>query len=338
MATFPAWECDLLKALGAPCSQNNLTALNLWAQSEGSVTNNPLATSGYGAGRTVCVAQCGSSSPIFEYDNEADGVAQMSKFLSGSYYTAIVRAFQQDAGLAAIFQAINSSPWCKGCQNGQYPIALSQAVGGKGPGVNPNVGAGGSANPGSPAGAQPGSGLSACVLQLPGFLFFSGPCLVTKGNVKWFSGAAALVAGTGLAVFGIVLLASTGFGSPGAKQAVGKVAKTAGLGASLFAGPEVAAGAGIASKAGGAAKKAPARTAAAAPRTSSPPVAGRRESREIERRFREAERQQGPIGPRGGNPTATRIASRERRGTTAPGAGRRMSEAERRRIRATQPF
>ena len=53
MANFPQWEYDLLKGIGAPASQNNLAALNFWAQSEGSVTNNPLATSGKGAGASA---------------------------------------------------------------------------------------------------------------------------------------------------------------------------------------------------------------------------------------------------------------------------------------------
>ena len=231
MATFPQWEYDLLKALGAPASQPNLTALNLWAQSEGSVTNNPLATSGKGAGASACVAQCGSTSPIYEYATEAQGVAHMASFLQGSNYTAIVRAFVQNSGLAAIYQAINNSKWCSGCQNGQYPIDLAKQVGGNT--IVPasstvGTGTGGPAGGGGSGGSADTSGLSTCVIQLPGFLFFSGPCFLTKGGVKWLSGAAALIAGVGLAGFGIVLLASSGFGSPGAKQAAGKVAKAAG--------------------------------------------------------------------------------------------------------------
>jgi hypothetical protein len=316
MATFPQWEYDLLKALGAPPSQNNLTALNLWAQSEGSVTNNPLATSGRGKGATKCVAQCGGTSPIYEYDTEADGVAQMSGFLKGSYYTAIVRAFAQDAGLAAIFQAINSSPWCKCCQNGQYPIDLSQAVGGKAPGTSPSVGTGSGGTAAGGGGSSSGSNLSQCVIQLPGFLFFSGPCFLTKGGVKWLSGVAALMAGSAIGMFGVVLLAAYGFDRSGAKQAAGKVAKTVGIGGALLAGqPEVAAGVAATSR-----RSAPRQAPASA--ASEPATAGRRESRQIERRFRETERQQGPIGPRGGNPTSTRVAARERRGTSVPGAPR----------------
>jgi hypothetical protein len=330
VATFPQWEYDLLKALGAPASQNNLTALNLWAQSEGSVTNNPLATSGKGVGATTCVAQCGSSSPIYEYDTEAHGVAQMAQFLKGSYYTAIVRAFVQDSGLAAIYQAINASSWCKGCQNGHYPTELFSAANGTSPSTSPTVGTGSATGAG---GSGSGSSLSECVIQLPGFLFFSGPCFLTKGGVKWLSGVAALGAGVLLGGFGVVLLASAVGKSTGATSAVGKVAKTVGIGGSLLAGqPEVAAGI----EARSALRPKPASSSAAprGTRTSSGgsgsssgsgsdlPAAGRLESRRIERRYQDAQRQQGPIGPRGGNPTANRVASRERRGTSVPGARR----------------
>jgi hypothetical protein len=263
VANFPQWEYDLLKALGAPASKNNLTALNLWAQSEGSVTNNPLATSGQGAGATVCVAQCGSTSPIYEYDTEADGVAQMARFLKGSYYTSIVRAFTDDAGLAAIFQAINSSPWCKGCQNGQYPVDLSQAVGGKDSEISTTVGSG--AAPGQ-KGAAAGSSLSQCVIQAPGFLFLSGPCFLTKGGVKWLSGAVCIWAGAVMAGFGVVLLASAVGKSTGATETAKKGARTIGIGGALLAGqPEAAAGIAQLSKTdvlGSAAKKAGAKSVA----------------------------------------------------------------------------
>ncbi|HXA33025.1 MAG TPA: hypothetical protein VNV87_12255 [Acidimicrobiales bacterium] len=356
MAKYPEWEYELLRYLGTPAPltndgmdaqyPNSLLALNLWAQSEGSVTNNALATSGRGAGATTCVAQCGSSSPIYEYDNVADGVAQMGRFLQGSFYTKIVSSLVGNASLSDIFSAINSSPWCKGCQSGQYPVALSQAVGGKSPGVSGTVGTGTSTGSGQgTAGASAtGSDLSTCVIQLPGFLFFSGPCFLTRGGVKWLSGIAALTAGTVIGAFGVVLLAAYGFNASGAKGAVAKVA-------GAVPGP-----AGKAAKLAGSGSS-PARKATKAPTvglgpstgapagpssgSSSPPVAGRRESRQIERRFRETERQSGPIGPRGGSPTSQRVASRERRGTSVPGAGQRMSEAQRRearRQRASQPF
>lgn len=325
MATFPQWEYDLLKSLGAPASQNNLTALNLWAQSEGSVTNNALATSGRGAGATTCVAQCGSTSPIYEYATEADGVAHMAAFLKGSFYSQIVRSFAQDAGLAAIFQAINASPWCKGCQNGQYPVALSKAAGGGSASTSPTVGAGsaGSTSSGgssSSSSGGSGSSLSQCVIQFPGLLFFSGPCLLTKGGVKWLGGAAAMIVGAGIGAFGVVALAAWGFDASGAKQAVGKVA-------GALPGPagNIAKGVGAAGGGGGSGSRTSRSSTPPKPiSVTSPevPTAGRRESRQIERNYQSSVRQQGPIGPRGSNPTATRVASRQRRGTSIPGARR----------------
>lgn len=320
MATFPQWEYDLLKALGAPSSPNNLAALNLWAQSEGSVTNNPLATSGQGAGASKCVAQCGSSSPIYEYDTEANGVAQMSSFLKGSYYTAIVRAFQQDAGLAAIYQAINSSPWCKGCQNGRYPIALANQVSLPGSqSTNPTVGTG-QASSGSGGGSSGGSGssLQDCVIKFPGLLFLSGPCILTKGGVKWLSGMAALVVGTGLGMFGVVVLAAYGFDASGARRAV---TRTAGA-------LPTPVGRAIRATGGGSRSRNVSRGTSS---RGSLPTAGRRESREIDRRYAETVRQQGPIGPRGG----TSQASREFR--SRPGYGRGFPEQRQRIMRPTGP-
>lgn len=341
MAKYPQWEYDLLRYLGTPAPltnegmdtqfPNSLLALNLWAQSEGSVTNNALATSGKGVGATTCVAQCGSSSPIYLYDTEANGVAQMGRFLQGSFYTKIVSALVSNADLATIYGAINSSSWCKGCQNGQYPIDLSQAVGGKAPGVSGSVGTGGTAGGQGGAGANPqGKDLSGCKFSGPSFdfLFFkASTCLLSQGQWKAVSGAIALAAGVALGGFGVILLASSGFGSPGAKQAVGKVASAVpGLGTA----GKITRGTGA-----GAAKPTPtpARRQAPAAPASQPATAGRVQSRQIERRYEQTQRDQGPIGPRGGNPTATRVASRERRGTSVAGPG----SSERRR-RASQPF
>jgi hypothetical protein len=341
VATFPQWEYGLLSALGAPASTNNLTALNLWAQSEGSVTNNALATSGRGAGASTCVAQCGSSSPIYEYDNVGDGVAQMARFLGGSYYTGIVRAFQQDAGLSAIYSAINASPWCKGCQNGQYPIALSNAVGGKKVSTSPTVGggAGGGTGTGTGTGAG-GTDLSSCVVQFP--LSFSTPlgsvggCLLNKGQLKWLTGAVAIVAGLGLASFGVIMLAAYGYDNSGAKQAVNRTARTIGVGTSLLAGqPEVAAGIAATSRRGSTTRSRPRASSSDGERR-----AGRLESADIERQYRETVRQQGPIGPRGGSATSQRVRERQRRGTSVPGSGRPRTPEQRRRARerAAQPF
>jgi hypothetical protein len=352
---FPAWESLLLADLGAPNSVNNLTALNLWAQSEGSVTNNGLAASGQGAGATICVAQCGSSSPIYEYDNPTDGAAHMAQFLKGSYYTAIVRAFQQDAGLAAIFQAINQSSWCKGCQGGNYPEVLAAAAAGKTPAINPGVGGGGGGTttptsaPGSPAPAQtcqwgisvPTAG-SAVVSFFTLGLVNTGStqqiCFISKSQWKALSAAFLIAAGAGLTAFGIILLAAWGFDRSGAKQAAAKIT-------GFIPSPAAQAVRAGARRTPAPASSSPARRSAPTPAagrrtTEELPTVGRRESAEIERQYRETVRQGGPIGTRGGSATSERVAREQRRGVSVPGGGRprTFEQRQRARERARQPF
>jgi hypothetical protein len=231
----------LLAALGAPKSASNLQALNYWAQSEGNVINNPLATSGQGAGATTCVAQCGSSSPIYEYATEAQGVAQMARFMGGSNSAGIVHALQQDAGLAGVYQAINGSKWCAGCQNGHYPVQLYQAVLGSGGSVSSGVGSGAGGSPGGGTGGAATPGPKSCALGITvpsagnaivsvltlGLVNTGGQntiCFVTGGQWKALKSAFFIAAGIGIGGFGVIVLAAWGFQATGAKRAVGKVA------------------------------------------------------------------------------------------------------------------
>lgn len=341
MAKYPEWEYELLRYLGTPAPlsndgmdaqfPNSLLALNLWAQSEGSVTNNALATSGRGAGATTCVAQCGSSSPIYEYDNVADGVAQMGRFLQGSFYTKIVSALVGNADLGAIYQAINSSPWCKGCQSGQYPVDLAKAAGGGSAGISGSVGTGsssGGAGAGGSGASPQGKDLSQCKFSGPSFdfLFFkASTCLMSQGQWKAISGAVALATGVVVAGFGIVLLASAVGKSTGATAAVGKaVSALPGPAGKIIKGTG-AAGSGSTSPA----RSAPAIRPPATPSTDSGPPLNRRENRQAERTIREE-----GIGPRGGNPTSQRVAASHRRGTSVPGA-RRPAAHQRRAINTT---
>jgi hypothetical protein len=148
---------------------------------------------------------------------------------------------------------------------------------------------------------------------------------MSQSQWKAVTGAFCVASGVFLAGFGVVLLASAVGQSTGATAAAKKAASTVGIGASLFSGqPEVAAG--IAAKSKSSTPKAPPVPkieAPTPPSTPEPRPVGRIQSRQIERRYQSAQRQQGPIGPRGGNPTATRIAQRERRGVSSPGPRRR---------------
>lgn len=123
------WAEDILYALDAPRSADNVLALHLWAQSEGMPAweNNWLATTepGFG-GHSV------NSAGVQAYPSESAGVAAIVANLSipGYGYPRILDALRGDKGLVAIADAVNLSEWCKGCQNGEYPIALWQHIGG----------------------------------------------------------------------------------------------------------------------------------------------------------------------------------------------------------------
>lgn len=125
------WATDLLAEIGAPATDANVRVCDLWAASEGTlVHNNPFAISGHFAGATACLAQCGTPSEVMAYDTMAHGVAATAAFMDGSYYVGIVESFRHDVGESALWEAINASPWCRGCQGGKYPIALYNYVSG----------------------------------------------------------------------------------------------------------------------------------------------------------------------------------------------------------------
>lgn len=297
------WVDQVLQALGAPTTDSNRAALRAWAASEGTLTsNNPLAFSGRYPGATTCIAQCGSSSPIMAYSSATQGAANTASFILGnSSYASIVQAFRSDAGLQSIFSAINGSPWCSGCQSGTYPTALHAAAGGATGGT--------AAPPGAPAGSGPASGNydpNAPAFSLPvlGTILNQGQELKIKGWFLLISGG--LVATVGVAI----VLAAFGLESK-----AGKLVKA------------IPGGTALRSLATGTGEKSD--------------TAGRRESKEIEERYEETQRQQGPIGPRGGSETNRRVAERQRRGTSVPGApprARRQPSAAERRRRAEEPF
>lgn len=116
-----SWQVDLLRTIGAPVSQTGITALTLWAQSEGmpAWTHNPLATTlRHGGGRSI------NSAGVQAYPSHRIGVEATALTLSGLGYVHVLNAINGGFGLESIWRAINASPWCRGCQSGRYPEAL----------------------------------------------------------------------------------------------------------------------------------------------------------------------------------------------------------------------
>jgi len=230
----PDWVDNLLRQLGAPLTGDNRQALWYWAASEGSVVhNNPLAVCCGGVGQTQCIAQCGSSSPIYGFDTIDHGVTANANFIRAGY-PSILKALQGNAGQDAIWQAINESAWCKGCQNGRYPNVLYQNIAGAAvptTGLGALIPGGGSTPPGTQAlGAKPGAagagaapnstcGAAGCVWSL-GFL----GCVVSHCQMKALTSAVEIAAGGLLGVFGVLLLAAAGLESTKAGQAASSIA------------------------------------------------------------------------------------------------------------------
>ncbi len=123
------WEADLTFIMGAPASADNVLALDLWAQSEGmpAWANNWLATTQDWPGAGIW-----NSAGVKTYPTLAAGLEATATTLSSPDYAVIVGYFQGDQGLANIYTAINASPWCRGCSNGNYPIALHDYLAGGG--------------------------------------------------------------------------------------------------------------------------------------------------------------------------------------------------------------
>lgn len=124
-----AWYDDLLSRMGAPDSEPSKISLQLWAQSEGvpDSWNNWLATT-----EPCCGCVQVNSAGVCQYPSESAGVTAIYNTLQGSAYLAVVDAFVSNAGASQIWDAVNGSPWCSGCQNGHYPVALYNYLGGHG--------------------------------------------------------------------------------------------------------------------------------------------------------------------------------------------------------------
>jgi len=150
----------VMEDIGGPYNANTLDALLLWAESEGTPDswNNPLATT-----LDCCGGTDVNSDGVKSYPTVNDGTSATWQTLQGSAYSAVVKAIRDNASWSDIWSAINASPWCSGCQNGLYPVALYDAIkaGGHIPAPAPG-GGGGGGTPGAPA--EPPAGVDPGVL------------------------------------------------------------------------------------------------------------------------------------------------------------------------------
>lgn len=121
------WQSDTLVRMGALVTGASMSALSLWAQSEGMppVANNPLA----------CGTRWPGSHPynrtgVQVYPSLTVAAAVYAwTFTKTPNYAPIGGEFLRAATLAQIWLKINASPWCPHCQTGHYPVALWTAAG-----------------------------------------------------------------------------------------------------------------------------------------------------------------------------------------------------------------
>ena len=229
------WQAKLLTGLGAPVSTEGVNALTAWANSEGTTwANNPLAICCGGPGAVSCIAQCGSNSPIMSYDTIDHGIAATVRFLSAQSYKGVVQAFQQQQGYKSIWQEINRSGWCRGCQGGKYPVGLYQLAGSPPPAgtlINESgsQGAQGSTQQatltaadttasehciisGPSAGVGPVNFGTGCILGTPPARALAGAGLVGAGVLLMLAGLGIIIA-NGLADSKLGAAAGVAFGS-----------------------------------------------------------------------------------------------------------------------------
>ena len=116
-----AWVLAVLRGLGVAPNGYNDVALGLWAASEGmpDYANNWLATErgGYGGAKF-------NAAGVWSYPTFAAGVQATVDTISQANMAPIATALRQARSLSFIYDAINASDWCGGCQNGRYPEAL----------------------------------------------------------------------------------------------------------------------------------------------------------------------------------------------------------------------
>ena len=107
MASFPNWERQLLRRLGAPVTKENLRFLSAWQRAEGgSARFNPLNTTQHAAG-----AGSYNSVGVRNYRNAQQGLSATLKTLLNGRYTGIVNGLKNGAPAGQLADELAASPW-----------------------------------------------------------------------------------------------------------------------------------------------------------------------------------------------------------------------------------
>lgn len=98
MATWQGWEQQLLNAIGAPVTSENVSFLDKWANAEGgSAAYNPMNTTQPEPGATNY-----NSVGVKEFGNAAQGIDATAKTLTNGYYPDILAGLKSGDPFAHI--------------------------------------------------------------------------------------------------------------------------------------------------------------------------------------------------------------------------------------------
>lgn len=131
------WRVIFLHAIGAPATSGNLAALQAWALSEsgynstygtnlaGPLGYNPLAISNGAGVPTVGMV----NGIVVRFGSTQAGAVATARFMQRFGYSGVINALRNDDQVA-LYNAVNASGWCHGCQSGHYPIGLYNYING----------------------------------------------------------------------------------------------------------------------------------------------------------------------------------------------------------------
>ena len=219
-SAYPQWEFDLLGSLGAAPTLTNLEFFNLWASSEGvaATANNPLAiTDPTNQFPHSGVVASNGGDPVYAFPTAAIGGQALASFLK-SGYPGVVSAVKAGNSLSAMWQAVNQSGWCRGCQGGKYPVAVYQAIGGNAPAT---IFGGGATGQGAQQAPQGQSSIGCNNSPGGRNLGIVNVAIGTRCQLKALTGGLLIGLGGFVTLVGAVLIASYGLGHTSAGRAIG---------------------------------------------------------------------------------------------------------------------
>lgn len=141
MSIWQGWEQQLLAAIGAPTTQQNISFLDKWASIESGAKGtgggqfNPLNTTQTEPGSTAFNFNNGF--PVQNFPNASEGITATATTLQNGYYPDILSALQSGNPFANITQAMRSqlntwgtgSSWLSGSSGGGLSDTINQTFG-----------------------------------------------------------------------------------------------------------------------------------------------------------------------------------------------------------------